>query len=944
MHDLLTTLRQALGDRFRLDRELTGGGMSRVFVAEELALGRQVVLKVLPPDAAATVNADRFRREVLFAAKLQHPHIVPVLAAGEDAGTLWYSMPFVEGDTLRGRLTRQGLPVREALTYWQHMLDALSHAHRAGLVHRDIKPENVLVSGRHALVTDFGIAKAVASAAASPAASGLTGIGFVVGTPAYMAPEQAVGGDSVDARTDLYAAALVAYEMLTGKAAFGGLTPPQTLAAQVQTMPAAPRTLNAAIPAAIDALLMQCLAKDPQHRPASADAVLQALDAIAREPGALAGPATPSRPAGPRVAGALMAATLVLGAGLVWRTRASSPATPIERDLVLLASLAHEPKDSSTASALAEALRIDLQQSPRLKVADPQVVRAALVAMRQDPSVAVTDSIARVLGVRLGAKAYVTGALSSVGTAYVLTARLVSVADGSEVAALRETAGAADDLLTAADRLSKGLRERAGESVASLRASPALPAATTASLEALERYASGSALLRTGKSDLAIAEFERAIALDSSFATAWSGLGTALYNLRIRPGDQLRAVSQAYALRRQLPEIERLRIESRYFASRGERDLELGVLRRILSLEPTTFAALNNLAYRVYNKGELREAESLMTVASRLQPQALGPIDLLTNIATERGDRRLLDSLERTFPTGADGARLRWTRVESERMSRADYAGYLGQLDSAIARTTEPSLLAEHHAMRAYVGVVLGRLRTVESDLEQTLKPQLLRNDPESVPGWQRLLAAARARFLDDNAGALRLIARSDAFYTSDREPVDRTTLERAMARLSAGDIAGARRLLQQVTAPLPRDTAFVSLVRGELALAEGKPADAVRILRGTAGAEYLCPTCNLGALARAYDALGQRDSALAVYTRLLDSRFARSGRLVEDILERPQALRRAGELLEDRRDLKGALARYRAFVELWQDADPELQPIVQEVRERIARLERARG
>lgn len=223
MSDLLADLRAQLGDRYRIERELGGGGMSRVFVAEELALGRRVVLKVLPPDMAATVNTDRFRREVQFVARLQHPHIVPVLATGEDAGTLWYSMPYVDGDTLRGRMSAGAMTVREVITVWRDMLDALSYAHKAGVVHRDIKPDNVLLSGRHAVVTDFGIAKAVASATSTDGGSAaLTGIGFVVGTPAYMAPEQAAGMTDIDPRADVYSTALVAYEMFTGTSPFGG--------------------------------------------------------------------------------------------------------------------------------------------------------------------------------------------------------------------------------------------------------------------------------------------------------------------------------------------------------------------------------------------------------------------------------------------------------------------------------------------------------------------------------------------------------------------------------------------------------------------------------------------------------------------------------------------------------------------------------------------------
>ncbi|HYW30974.1 MAG TPA: serine/threonine-protein kinase, partial [Gemmatimonas sp.] len=682
MSDLLTALRLALGDRFRTERELPGGGMSRVFVAEELALGRRVVLKVLPPDAAATVNADRFRREVQFAARLQHPHVVPVLSTGEDAGTLWYAMPYIQGDTLRARLATGAFDVREVVTSWQQMLDALAHAHRAGIVHRDMKPENVMVNGRHVLVTDFGIAKAVASATESAAASGLTGTGFVIGTPAYMAPEQATGMEQIDARADIYSTALIAYEMLTGKAAFGGMTPPQTLAAQVQRLPPSPRTLRTSVSPELDALLMQCLAKDPADRPETAEAVLQALERIERGDGAPPHPSPlPARPGARRFAlpaTALITASVLLA---LWIKRDKGAASNVPRDLVVVASFTHEARDSSVARALSEAFRIDLQQSPRLRVAEPQLVRTTLQSMRLDPKATITDSIAQILGVRVGAKAFVTGALSSLGTGYVITARLVSVKDGNEVAALRETAVSASALLDATDRLSKALREKAGESVASLRASPALPAATTASLEALEHYAAGVNQMREGSQLAALAEYEKAVAIDSMFASAWSGIGTALANIGMRPGDRQRAAARAYALRAKLPELERLRIESRYHSARGEVNEEIASLRKIIEIEPASYAPLNNLGRLMLGRLQYAAAESLLKAAVRVQPASFTPVDMLYSLAIETGNDALLDSLRRAMPTGPSRTRYRVALNEYEQVHRANYAEYSRQLD-----------------------------------------------------------------------------------------------------------------------------------------------------------------------------------------------------------------------------------------------------------------------
>src|SRR5690242_14784974 len=210
--DLIDRVRGAVGAAYRVERELGGGGMSKVYLAEELRLGRKVVIKVLPPEMAAGVNVERFEREIQLAASLQHPHIVPLLTAGAQGDLLYYVMPLIEGESLRARLAREGeLPVGAVVRIVEEVVDALAYAHSRGIVHRDIKPDNILLSGSHALVTDFGVAKAVT---ASSGGGSLTSLGVALGTPAYMAPEQAAADPHVDHRADIYAAGVVGYEML----------------------------------------------------------------------------------------------------------------------------------------------------------------------------------------------------------------------------------------------------------------------------------------------------------------------------------------------------------------------------------------------------------------------------------------------------------------------------------------------------------------------------------------------------------------------------------------------------------------------------------------------------------------------------------------------------------------------------------------------------------
>jgi serine/threonine-protein kinase len=278
MPDFAEHLQNALGSNYRLDSELTGGGMSRVFVATDRVLGRKVVVKVLPPELAAGVNRDRFRREIQVVAQLQHPHIVPLLSAGEQDDLLWYTMPFIDGESLRTALERKRrFTAREVMRILHDVVDALAFAHARGVIHRDIKPANVLMQGSHALVTDFGVAKALS--AAMPI-GGVTSAGIAIGTPAYMAPEQLAGDASADHRMDIYAVGLLSYELVTGVSPFTGPSPRETLAAQLTRDPQPLHELSAELPRSLSDLIMRCLAKDPNARPQTADEILQELDAM----------------------------------------------------------------------------------------------------------------------------------------------------------------------------------------------------------------------------------------------------------------------------------------------------------------------------------------------------------------------------------------------------------------------------------------------------------------------------------------------------------------------------------------------------------------------------------------------------------------------------------------------------------------------------------------
>src|SRR5688572_30246488 len=240
MTPLLDQVQRTLGSTYTVERELGGGGMSRVFVALDTGLGRRVVVKVLPPELAASVSIDRFRREIMLAAGLQHPHIVGVLSAGEADGLPFFMMPFVEGESLRSRLERGRLPIPETVRILRDVARALAYAHERGVVHRDIKPDNVLLTSGSAAVADFGVAKALSSArqqTTNPGDGTLTLVGTSLGTPTYMAPEQAAGDPNTDHRADIYAFGCMAYELLAGQPPFHELSPHQLFAAHIAERP-----------------------------------------------------------------------------------------------------------------------------------------------------------------------------------------------------------------------------------------------------------------------------------------------------------------------------------------------------------------------------------------------------------------------------------------------------------------------------------------------------------------------------------------------------------------------------------------------------------------------------------------------------------------------------------------------------------------------------------
>ena len=417
--DLRDQLQAALSDGYRVERELGGGGMSRVFLAEERALGRRVVVKVLSPDLAAGVNLERFKREILLTARLQHPHIVPVLTTGDSAGLPYYTMPYVEGQSLRVRLMRTGaMPIAVAVSILRDVARALEFAHAKGVVHRDIKPDNILLTGDTAAVADFGIAKALLASRVGTDSAPMTDVGVAIGTPQYMAPEQAAADAGFDHRVDLYALGCVAYEVLAGEPPFGGRSGGSLIRAHIVDAPPAIATRRADVPDALAALIARCLEKDPADRPQGAHDVIAVLDNLA---------ATPTRGSG------------------------APGGTEVPTIVVLpFASVGDEQESDHFADGLTDEVITDLSMIKTLRVISRQS------AMRLKGS----DKDLRTIARELGARYVLTGSIRRAGSNLRLTAQLVDAGAGADAPLWADKfSGTLEDIFAIQERLSRQIAD-----------------------------------------------------------------------------------------------------------------------------------------------------------------------------------------------------------------------------------------------------------------------------------------------------------------------------------------------------------------------------------------------------------------------------------------------------------------------------------------------------
>jgi eukaryotic-like serine/threonine-protein kinase len=639
---LVPVLQEALGDRYTIERELGRGGMATVFLARDERHGRRVALKLVAPHVAAldsiSSGRNRFQQEISIAARLTHPHILPLHDSGAAAGLLYYIMPHVEGESLRERLAREGqLPLVDAVRVLLDVARALAHAHRHGIVHRDIKPENILLNlDGDALVADFGVADALAAAARevdSHETVSINGGDLIMGTPRYMAPEQAAGDPTADHRADLYSLGVLAFEVLMGAPPFSYTTTPELLRAHLREVPAPVTAARPDVPPALAALVASLLAKSPDARPQDAGAVVGALERAITHPELLDPQADGgNRPRFRRWIGAA-AVAVVLALIMVLSSRpGSTPVMPAEPSITVLPFLTArgDPDDEPLSAGVTEEIMTLLSRIPGLRV----VGRTSTFTQRQGLD-------ARVLADTLGVQFVLAGSVRRDGGRVTITPSLVDARDDRIVwSNIYESGAAVSDIFALQARIARDVAAALG--VPALRSGLAGgPVVTpTADAQAYELYRKGRYLhvYRLGGREAlygAVRYYEQAIDRDPAYARAYAGLADSYTGLAIFGHEpphlsfpKARAAAQrALELDSTLVEahsaLAHLRVVHEFDWQGGE----AGYLRAI-AMDPTYTQVRYFYAALLNGQGRFAEGLEQLRIARSLDP--LTPVAVLT--------------------------------------------------------------------------------------------------------------------------------------------------------------------------------------------------------------------------------------------------------------------------------------------------------------------------